>query len=366
MRSTQQSRWRRRDTLAASKVQGNVHALVSSSPDDEVRKHARRMASHSALQILASFLGGTIAAATFFKATATEKPGAVKGVTDDPVSNDQLFASQSENNSQYVKQEEIDQIQHGTIAMKGNKESSKTSPSLELNLALMSSLTVVLGLSLVYFGNKPRPAEDDDHRNSHYREGYTRSKTASDSIKDKDRPVSHKSAAINRLEKDIEVWRKRYKEKMKENLRLKKKVVQVQRNAKSFFGHNEEDKEALMQENTALRETNLKLERHIVQLQSGAEKLRAAYSKAGPRSSLFGKTRDVIQAEQRMKSVINKVQATPHKRKGADEKRSYPPSPSTHLREALHKKVIYRDALKQTSACLKVGTKKVATKFAST
>ena len=31
---------------------------------------------------------------------------------------------------------------------------------------------------------------------------------------------------------------------------LEEKVVQVQRNAESFFGHNEEDKESLMQENT--------------------------------------------------------------------------------------------------------------------
>ena len=326
------------------------------------------MTSHSVVQILASFLGGTAAATAFFKATATGEPGPATGIIGDPSSNDQSLANQDDKNSQYVKQEEIDQIQHSTVAMEGTKGSSKASSSVEINLTLISSLTVVLGLSLVYFGNKPKSSGDDEYNKARNRKDWARRKVANDTIKDKTRSVSHTSAAINRLEKDIEVWRKRYKEKMKENLRLKKKIVQVQRDAQAFFGHNEEDKESLMQENTALRETNLKLEHHIVKLQSGAEELRAAYSKAGPRSSLFGKTRDVIQAEQRMKSFITKMKATPrkHKSKGTDEKRSYPPSPSTHLREALQKKVVYRDAMKQTSSHFKEGTKKLAAKFGTT
>ncbi len=326
------------------------------------------MASHSAVQILASFLGGTAAATAFFKATAIGEPGPATGITGDPSSTDQVFANQDDKNSQYVKQGKIDQIQHSTVAMEGTKGSSKASPSVELNLTLISSLAVVLGLSLVYFGNKPKPVEDDENNELRNRKDWARSKGANDTIKGKTRSVSHTSAAINRLEKDIEVWRKRYKEKMKENLRLKKKVVQVQRNAESFFWHKEDDKEDLIRENTKLRETNLKLERNIVQLQSGAEKLRAAYSKAGPRSSLFGKTREVIQAEQQMKSFIKKMEVTPrkHKSKGADEKRSYPPSPSTHLREALQKKVVYRDAMKQTSSHFKEGTKKLAAKFGTT
>ena len=88
-----------------------------------------------------------------------------------------------------------------------------------------------------------------------------------------------------------------------------------------FFWHKEDDKEELIRENAKLRETNLKLERNIVQLQSGAEKLRAAYSKAGPRSSLFGKTRDVIQAEQQMKSFINKMKVTPRQHKSKAQTR---------------------------------------------
>ena len=77
---------------------------------------------------------------------------------------------------------------------------------------------------------------DDEYNELWNRKDWARSKVANDTIKDKTRSVSHTSAAINRLEKDIEVWRKRYKEKMKENLRLKKKIVQVQRDAQAFFG----------------------------------------------------------------------------------------------------------------------------------
>ena len=94
---------------------------------------------------------------------------------------------------------------------------------MELNLTLISSLAVVLGLSLVYFGNKPKSVEDDENNELRNRKDWARSKVAMTLLKTKTRSVSHTSAAINRLEKDIEVWRKRYKEKMKENLRLKKK-----------------------------------------------------------------------------------------------------------------------------------------------
>ena len=86
------------------------------------------MASHSAVQILASFLGGTAAATAFFKATATGEPGPATGIIDDPSSTDQVLANQDDKNSQYVKQEKIDQIQHSTVAMEGTKGGSKASP----------------------------------------------------------------------------------------------------------------------------------------------------------------------------------------------------------------------------------------------
>ena len=124
---------------------------------------------------------------------------------------------------------------------------------------------------------------EDDENNNCGTEKIGQGEVANDTIKGKTRSVSHTSAAINRLEKDIEVWRKRYKEKMKENLRLKKKVVQVQRNAESFFWHKEDDKEELIRENTKLRETNLKLERN--NSCSRGRKLRAAYSKETDQAS---------------------------------------------------------------------------------
>ena len=86
------------------------------------------MASHSAVQILASFLGGTAAATAFFKATAIGEPGPATGITGDPSSPDQLFANQDDKSSQYVKQEKIDQIQHSTVAMEGTKGAAKPAP----------------------------------------------------------------------------------------------------------------------------------------------------------------------------------------------------------------------------------------------
>ena len=112
---------------------------------------------------------------------------------------------------------------------------------------------------------------------------------------------------IKRLEKDIETWRKRYKDKMKEILKLKKRVVEVQRNAELTFGQGMEDNFTLIHENRLLREQNLKLDKHLTKIQTKLEKLRKTYATAGPKSTIFGKRRDVINAEQDIKKYLCKI-----------------------------------------------------------
>ena len=109
------------------------------------------------------------------------------------------------------------------------------------------------------------------------------------------------------MEKDIETWRKRYKDKMKEILKLKKRVVEVQRNAELTFGQGMEDNFTLIHENRLLREQNLKLDKHLTKIQTKLEKLRKTYATAGPKSTIFGKRRDVINAEQDIKKYLRKI-----------------------------------------------------------
>ena len=109
------------------------------------------------------------------------------------------------------------------------------------------------------------------------------------------------------MEKDIETWRKRYKDKMKEILKLKKRVVEVQRNAELTFGQGMEDNFTLIHENRLLREQNLKLDKHLIKIQTKLEKLLKTYATAGPKSTIFGKRRDVINAEQDIKKYLHKI-----------------------------------------------------------
>ena len=94
---------------------------------------------------------------------------------------------------------------------------------------------------------------------------------------------------------------------MKEILKLKKRVVEVQRNAELTFGQGMEDNFTLIHENRLLREQNLKLDKHLTKIQTKLEKLRKTYATAGPKSTIFGKRRDVINAEQDIKKYLRKI-----------------------------------------------------------
>ena len=237
------------------------------------------MATANVIQIIASFIGGTVVTAGILKATA---------------SNDILNNTSSSSN--VINDHQIPEQQQPSTSTTSNTNNSdnnntKNTSSTDINLALISSITVVLGLSFIYFNNKT----------TYYLDSYNEKHENNNNNK------RESAIQIKRLEKDIETWRKRYKDKMKEILKLKKRVVEVQRNAELTFGQGMEDNFTLIHENRLLREQNLKLDKHLTKIQTKLEKLRKTYATAGPKSTIFGKRRAVINAEQDIKKYLHKI-----------------------------------------------------------
>ena len=247
------------------------------------------MATANVIQIIASFIGGTVVTAGILKATASSNIG---------------NNTSSSSNTNVINDHQIPEQQQPSTSTTSNTNNSdnnntKNTSSTDINLALISSITVVLGLSFIYFNNKT----------TYYLDSYDKEHENYDDNNESTNNNNKRESAIQikRLEKDIETWRKRYKDKMKEILKLKKRVVEVQRNAELTFGQGMEDNFTLIHENRLLREQNLKLDKHLTKIQTKLEKLRKTYATAGPKSTIFGKRRDVINAEQDIKKYLRKI-----------------------------------------------------------
>jgi hypothetical protein len=303
--------------------------------------------SKSILQIISSFIGGTVFSAGVLKAVNQKDIYNIWSSTSNdnaadttPSSNHrQHLSAPYESNDSIANSEDGSKSEDTSNSFVHKKDHAplplppSSSSATDINLALLSSLTVVIGLSIVYFTNKTIHFNDQDEDDGGMSKGGGQ---LSNVLKYRVDDSGESNTQMLRLEKDIETWRKRYKEKMREILQLKKKVVQVQRNAELTFGQGMEDNVTLIHENSSLRKRNIKLERQILEIENKLEKLRLAYLRAGPRSSIFGKKREVIDAEQNIKRYLRKL--TPRKSRqtydyGGREKSAYPPSPPTNKQQ---------------------------------
>ena len=143
------------------------------------------MATANVIQIIASFIGGTVVTAGILKATA---------------SNDILNNTSSSSN--VINDHQIPEQQQPSTSTTSNTNNSdnndtKNTSSTDINLALISSITVVLGLSFIYFNNKT----------TYYLDSYDKEhENYDDNIESTNNNNKRESAIqIKRLEKDIDV-----------------------------------------------------------------------------------------------------------------------------------------------------------------